>query len=68
MVAEGMFCQQLLGMKPDAARMGESAGIVRSNLPRRSQINYYYWYYDYGYHCWYSNDYGYYDVKYDYLD
>ena len=45
MVAEGMFCQQLLGMKPDAARMAESAGIVRSNLPRRSQINYYYWYY-----------------------
>ena len=45
MVAEGMFCQQLLGMKSDAARMGESAGIVRSNLPSRNQVNYYYWYY-----------------------
>jgi hypothetical protein len=45
MVAEGMFCQQLLGVPPAAPRMGESAAYIKTKPPARGSPDYYYWYY-----------------------
>jgi hypothetical protein len=45
MTAEGMFCQQLLGVGPQDPRMQESAAYVLTALPTNGDHNYYYWYY-----------------------
>jgi hypothetical protein len=45
MVAEGMFCRQLLGHPPTDKRMMESAKYVGANLPTVRKKDYYYWYY-----------------------
>jgi hypothetical protein len=45
MVAEGMFCRQLLGVPPDGPKMGESAAYLKTFPPGRKSTNYYYWYY-----------------------
>ncbi|MCP4378259.1 MAG: hypothetical protein GY794_19045, partial [bacterium] len=45
MTAEGMFCQQIMGMKPDNPQIADSVSLLRINLPQKSKPNYYYWYY-----------------------
>lgn len=45
MTAEGMFCHQLMGSKPDDPRMQESAGYVGANIPDSKAVEVYYWYY-----------------------
>lgn len=45
MIAEGMFCQQLLGLSPTQPRMRESAKYLQQKMPNRKDVNYYYWYY-----------------------
>ena len=47
MCAEGMFCQELLGLPPDDPRMEETATYLKTSLPSKDKekINYYYWYY-----------------------
>ncbi|MEN6663703.1 MAG: hypothetical protein ABFD85_06845 [Phycisphaerae bacterium] len=45
MVAEGMFCQQLMGLPPTLPRMDESAKYLGENLPSTGPRNFYYWYY-----------------------
>lgn len=45
MTAEAMFCRQILGMRPDDARMQESAGYLRLQLPTTGAKDLYYWYY-----------------------
>ncbi len=44
MVAEGMFCRQLLGREPDHATMQESAAYLNTRAPDK-KIDYYYLYY-----------------------
>ena len=45
MVAEGMFCQQLLGVPRTDPRMIESAAHLAERLPRRQSVDFYYFYY-----------------------
>jgi|GEM_PF-471487 len=45
MTAEGMFCQQIMGLKPTEPRMQESAEFLRMAFPTDREVNYYYWYY-----------------------
>jgi len=46
MIAEAMFCQQLMGMAPTHPRMQESARLILRNLPDPGKkFNFYYWYY-----------------------
>ena len=45
MVAEGMFCQQLLGIPRTDPRMLESAAHLAERLPRRQSVDFYYFYY-----------------------
>ncbi len=45
MVAEGMFCQQLMGVAPTQPRMRESAAYLGGQIPSEKSVNYYYWYY-----------------------
>ncbi len=45
MVAEGMFCQQLLGIPRDDPRMIESAAHLAERLPKRQSVDFYYFYY-----------------------
>ncbi len=45
MVAVGMYCQQLYGIKPDEERQIESAKFLATHLPTTAQRDYYYWYY-----------------------
>ena len=45
MIAEAMFCQQLVGLPPSHPRMQESAKLLLRNMPRTNKFNYYYWYY-----------------------
>ncbi len=43
--AETLYCRQMLGMTDDPGADEEAVRIIVSNLPRRSTLNYYYWYY-----------------------
>lgn len=45
MIAEGLFCQQLLGLNAAQPRMRESVKYLQRKMPSRRNINYYYWYY-----------------------
>jgi hypothetical protein len=45
MTAEGMFCQQIMGMKPDNPRMEDAVSLLKINLPQERKPDYYYWYY-----------------------
>jgi len=46
MTAEGMFCQQIMGMRPDNPRMEDAVSLIKINLPQKGKKpNYYYWYY-----------------------
>ncbi|SFJ07183.1 prenyltransferase/squalene oxidase repeat-containing protein [Planctomicrobium piriforme] len=43
--AESLYCRQMLGMADEAAANDESVKVILANLPRRTTLNYYYWYY-----------------------
>jgi hypothetical protein len=45
MTAEAMFCQQMLGYPRDTPSSRESVEFLLKNMPRASELNYYYWYY-----------------------
>ena len=45
MTAEGMFCQQLMGLRPDNPRMIEAAEYLKTSLPDPRRPGFYYWYY-----------------------
>ena len=45
MTAEGMFCQQLMGLRPENPRMIDGANYLKTALPDARRTNYYYWYY-----------------------
>ena len=45
MTAEGMFCQQLMGLRPGNPRMIEAAEYLKTALPDPRRPDYYYWYY-----------------------
>ncbi len=45
MTAEGMFCQQLMGVRPEHPRMIGGAEYLKTALPDARKTNYYYWYY-----------------------
>jgi hypothetical protein len=45
MTAEALFCQQMLGYPRESDSSRESIGFLLQNLPRMSELNYYYWYY-----------------------
>ncbi|HQZ67739.1 MAG TPA: hypothetical protein PLY87_21765 [Planctomycetaceae bacterium] len=45
MTAEALFCQQMLGYPRDTEASRESIAYLMRNPPRRSDMNYYYWYY-----------------------
>jgi hypothetical protein len=44
-VAESLYCRQMLGMTGDTAAVQDAVRTILANLPRRSALNYYYWYY-----------------------
>jgi len=43
--AETLYCRQMLGMTNAPDVIDDAVRIIVSNLPRRSTLNYYYWYY-----------------------
>lgn len=43
--AETLYCRQILGMTDDAAVIQENVKVIVANLPRKTTLNYYYWYY-----------------------
>lgn len=45
MVAEGLFCQQLLGRPGAEPKMQESVQYLGENLPAPNEVFFYYWYY-----------------------
>jgi len=45
MTAEALFCHQMLGYSPESDSSRESIGYLLRNMPRLSDLNYYYWYY-----------------------
>jgi hypothetical protein len=45
MTAEGMFCQQLMGLRPENPRMIEAAEYLKTAVPDPRRPGYYYWYY-----------------------
>ncbi len=45
MTAEALFCKQLLGMPRTDPAAQEAAAYLQERLPRRSQMDLYYWYY-----------------------
>jgi hypothetical protein len=45
MTAEALFCHQMLGYSPTSDASRESIGYLLQNMPRLSELNYYYWYY-----------------------
>ncbi len=45
MTAEGMFCQQLMGLRPENPRMIEAAEYLKTALPDPRKPGFYYWYY-----------------------
>ncbi len=45
MTAEGMFCQQLMGLRSSNPRMIEAAEYIKTALPDARRPSFYYWYY-----------------------
>ncbi len=45
MTAEALFCKQMLGIERAHPASAEAAEFLMQNLPRRSETNFYYWYY-----------------------
>lgn len=45
MAAEAMFCRQLLGSGSTNPAMRETASYLNTSLPKKDQVDFYYWYY-----------------------
>ena len=45
MTAEALFCKQMLGLNRDNPMSLSAVLYLRDHLPKRSETNYYYWYY-----------------------
>ena len=45
MIAEGLFCQQILRGGEVNAQMKQCVGLVQGRLPNSRKVDYYYWYY-----------------------
>jgi hypothetical protein len=45
MTAEALFCKQMLGINRDNPASLEAVEYLLDNLPKRSELNLYYWYY-----------------------
>jgi len=45
MTAEALFCKQMLGLNRDNPASLEAVEYLLDNLPKRSELNLYYWYY-----------------------
>jgi len=45
MAAEAMFCRQLLSTEATHPAMHETANYLNTSLPKKAQVNFYYWYY-----------------------
>ena len=45
MIAEGLFCEQVLAGGRMNEQMKRSATLIQSSLPKSSTVDYYYWYY-----------------------
>ncbi len=45
MTAEALFCKQMLGMTRSNPASVEAVTYLLENAPKRSELNYYYWYY-----------------------
>lgn len=45
MTAEALFCKQMLGMTRSNPASIEAVTYLLQNAPKRSELNYYYWYY-----------------------
>ena len=45
MTAEALFCKQMLNIERDNPACTEAVGYLMQNMPRRSELNLYYWYY-----------------------
>ncbi|QDT65739.1 prenyltransferase/squalene oxidase repeat-containing protein [Calycomorphotria hydatis] len=45
MTAEALFCKQMLGLKPDNPASQEAVQYLMARLPKRTELDLYYWYY-----------------------
>jgi Large extracellular alpha-helical protein len=45
LTAEVLFCRQMLGLDHNSQESREAVQIMLANMPRRSTLNFYYWYY-----------------------
>ena len=45
MTAEALFCKQMLGLERDHPSSREAVDYLLGHTPRRSELNFYYWYY-----------------------
>ncbi|MCA9025534.1 MAG: hypothetical protein KDA86_10010 [Planctomycetaceae bacterium] len=45
MTAEALFCKQMLGLQRSHASSNEAIRYLMQNLPQRTSMNYYFWYY-----------------------
>ena len=45
MTAESLFCKQMLGIERVHPASAEAVEFLMKNQPRRSETNFYYWYY-----------------------
>jgi hypothetical protein len=45
MIAEGLFCEQMLGAGVTTPKMEQCLNLIQKQLPSKSRVDYYYWYY-----------------------
>ena len=45
MIAEGLFCEQMLGAGVTTPKMEQCLSLIQERLPNRNRVDYYYWYY-----------------------
>jgi hypothetical protein len=45
MIAEGLFCEQMLGAGVTTPKMEQCLNLIQKQLPSKNRVDYYYWYY-----------------------
>ena len=45
MIAEGLFCEQMLGAGVVNSKMKQCVSLIQNQLPSNNKVDYYYWYY-----------------------
>ena len=45
MIAEGLFCEQMLGDGVVNSKMKQCVRLIQNQLPSNNKVDYYYWYY-----------------------